>query len=622
MIVRFLVATWLAVYAVAATLAIVRAFRRNGSNPSDGDARFLLLRPLAGLEPGLAERLLETGGAQEVVFAVGTLEDLAAPVACAASAELRRRGIEARVVVTGARGPNHKVDQLARALAATVRVDPYPVVVVADSDVDLAGDAAVRLVGSMGTADAAWAPPVERGDVATWGDRASHAVLDASLHSFPLLASIDHDGFVGKFFAVRREALDRIGGFEVLKNFLGEDVELARRLRQIGARIVVAPFVARAMASGRTFPSVVARYSRWLMVVRAQRPHLLASYPFLLATSPLFATLLALSLALQDPILAVHATFALLVRLAVACASRALAGLRLAPAEAFAQSFLGDATLLAALVRSLPKREVTWRGRRLLLSRGGVLSTAEHANEKLGREVAEEARPFRQHAGESKRNHVDAALKAGVNASELALNAPSLTLNSLENVALGGKRMTERDPQIRKFSGSEDVAEADRQHDGALAHARDLGGARLEVEDTERRPFATFGEHPKRSPFLDEKLRGVTNRPRSRSGIVEVHAEGSDASEKGSLSQVRSVHEGVAVRVEKELGHVKCDEGIPPRGVVRHEKHGRFGHGGASGLEAADEDATEGFPDATTGVPCEPRVEPSTFRRFDHGDLS
>jgi ceramide glucosyltransferase len=619
-----LVAAWVGAYAATAAIAVARAMaaKPSANASASANANVVLLRPLAGNERGLAARATKAGGAELVLFAVGTDHDGAAPIAHLAAAELQERGVEAHVVVTHASAPNHKADQLARALAAP-QARARSIVVIADSDVDLGDDAVTRLVAAMGDADAAWAPPVERGPRSTWGDRASHAVLDASLHSFPLLAHIDRGGLVGKLFAVRRDRLDAVGGFASLTSVLGEDMELARRFRAIGARVVVAPFVARAMASERSLGDVLARYSRWLLVVRAQRSPLLLSYPLLLAASPLLSLAVAIGLARADVVVVAAAAAGLLVRLATACSARALAGLRLAPLSALGQSFFADATLLVALGIAMCRRDFTWRGRRLSITKGGTLEALEnasrrkHPHQKALRERTEEARRSLDdglEGGRESLSHDDRRFDA----RELVLDAESLGDHAPRNVALGSKRTAERDPEVRRLRPAEDVPKSDGHHDSSPGHACDLGGARLELQLAEGRPLPSLREDPEGAPLLAEKARGVTDGARAVGGIVEVHPEGADTTKERHAPQVRGIHHRVAVGREEELGDVQRDQGVPPGRVVGDEEHGRLVDAAASLFEPRHEDATERAPDARPGVAREPRVEPAVLRRRDH----
>ena len=348
-------------------------------------ARVLMVRPCAGREPWLEETLLSLRGARRSFvltcrLAVADAGDEAYEVACASAAALVAEGLDASVVLTAARGPNRKAGQLAAAVAAE-RSD-YDVVLVVDSDVDLAGvdlDALVAPLVARPELGAVWAPPVEVGRGGTLGDRASAAVLGGSLHAFPLLAGLDRAGLVGKLFGVRRDALAAVGGFGALVSYLGEDLELARRLRAGGRAVETVRVIARSLASGRSWEQARDRFGRWLTVIRAQRPALLASYPLLfLATLPIVA--LSLVAALWAPgIAALTVVAAIGLRLAVAAAAAAAGGRRPSLRRAMVDSVLADALLAAALRRALRSRRVLWRDVALNIEPGGRLRLEEEA---------------------------------------------------------------------------------------------------------------------------------------------------------------------------------------------------------------------------------------------------
>jgi ceramide glucosyltransferase len=634
---------WVAMYAAAAVIAVARAMARRASERDESategasarasdDESVVLVRAVAGEEVGLARRLAQTGGAGLVIFAVGSRTDPAEPIAQRVAARLRSRGVDATVFVTNAVGPNHKADQLARTLALP-RARARQIVVVADGDVELGHDGVERLVGALGESDAVWAPPVERGGTRTWGDRASHAVLDASLHSFPLLAGIDPYGLVGKLFGVRRSALEAAGGFDALTRHLGEDMELARRLRLLGRVVTVAPQLAIATAEGRSLRDVVARYARWLLVVRAQRPLLLVSYPLLLAASPVLLAIVAVAIARHDGALATVAVSGLAVRFGIACFARATAGLSIAPLAAAVQMLTGDVVLLIALAMACTARDLTWRGRRLVIAPDGTLENAptrgrsgrsagsgrEHAGEQPLREAPEDARPLSHHLLEFVENHeVFRIGQRSVDPRELALDALPLGVDATSDVALGGQRGPDRDPHVRALGGAEHVTKTHRQDDGALRDAGDLRGAGAEVQGGERGALAALREDPHGAPLGREEARRVTDGACAVGGLVHVDTERPDAPEEGYASEVRRIHHRVAVAPEQQLRDVERDERVPPRRVIGDEEERMLSRGEARLGEAGDEHPAERAADARARVPREPGVEPAALRGLDH----
>lgn len=353
---------WAAGVAAVTAVALWRRARLTAPPARTGDEPVVLLRPCAGGEPGLQRRLatLPAGRPPDAVRITTAGEG--DPDLEAAAAELRAAGLDATCRRVATDAPNRKAAQLAAA-AAECRGRPA-ILVVADSDVRLAGidlDALVDPLRGDGRLAAVWVPPVEVAAPETLGDRASQAFLCGSLHAFPLLCGLDRGGLVGKLFAFR---LDRLGALDDLGGVLGEDMEIARRLRAAGLETAALPVVAPSVAAGRTLPAVIGRYARWLAVIRAQRPALLASYPLLFgATTPL----VALALLTGAP---GAAALALAARLAVSIAARR----RLA--SVLPDLLLSDLVVWGAFLRALASREVVWRGRRLRIDRAGRLAVA------------------------------------------------------------------------------------------------------------------------------------------------------------------------------------------------------------------------------------------------------
>lgn len=386
---------WATVVAVVSGVAILR-WRRGRHEPVGGarwwarrrdplggaepqaPPRVVVLRPCAGLEPHLQRSLESTAslryrGPLRVVLGTSTAHDAAGPVLRQAAASLRAQGLDVEVGVFGARGANLKASQLAGMLDEA----EDDVVLVIDSDVELDGLDLDRMLAPLrdpsAPTGAVWCPPVER-QVHGLGDRMSAALLGGSLHAFTLLGALDPRGLVGKTFAIRVDALRSIGGFAGLVQHLGEDMEIARRLRAQGWQTTMSDAVVTSLASRRSAGQVLARYTRWLMVIRAQRPALLASYPLLLAATPGLLVAASLGLLHQLPGAGLALGLTLGARLAVGLAARAVARRSLGLAGILLDVVLADSLLLAAFGRAAfgPAR-VRWRGRSLRLGPRGRL---------------------------------------------------------------------------------------------------------------------------------------------------------------------------------------------------------------------------------------------------------
>jgi ceramide glucosyltransferase len=381
--------------AYLATCIVVVARTRAAHRALVGDPAVLLVRPCAGA-PELVARSLPVPPRDmptklRWVAALDGPADAAWAPALRAREHLLAHGVDAHVLATAALSPNHKVGQLAAAIDRFG--DGRSILVVADADVALdAVDLRALIAPLTGARPAAacWSAPVE-GDGDTFGDQLSAAILSSSLQSFVLLAVLDRRLFVGKLFAVRMAALAAVGGMARLGTHLGEDFELARRLRARGGEVVVAPGVARSLARGRSFAAVLDRYTRWLTVVRTQRPLALLGYPLLLAPAPLLLAFAIVASASAPVLAASCATAVVLARLAVVVIGRRRSGLPL-HAGALALALPVDAFLLLALARCLLGRPIRWADRTLRLGEHGRLERATEAREPPAGEAVEHAR--------------------------------------------------------------------------------------------------------------------------------------------------------------------------------------------------------------------------------------
>lgn len=376
---------WVAAYTSICGVALLRAGRsRTPAPPVSGDLpSILLVRPCTGDDATLETALRSTielgyGGELRILLTVESRVDPAWPYVRRAARWLSEQGQDAHAIIAPTNAYNRKVGQLAE----VTRDAKEDIVMSVDADVNLSGfslDAFLAPLSAPGSG-AVWAPPVEVGAIEGLGDRASAAVLGASLHAFNLLGELDRGGLVGKTFAVRTDALRDIGGFDALTEHLGEDMELARRLRARGLHTTMHRNSVRAIGSARSMSGVLARYTRWLWVIRAQRPSLLLSYPLLLAAAPILLGLLAL-LSMAAPLWAVGlGAVVLATRIAIALGAAGPRGRK--ASAALYEWLLADAVLLTAFASALGKPEVSWRDRTLRLGPGGRLSAI---NGRVGR---------------------------------------------------------------------------------------------------------------------------------------------------------------------------------------------------------------------------------------------
>jgi ceramide glucosyltransferase len=378
-----LVSGWLAIGAVVQR----RRFeaRERGFSPPKVAHRVLLIRPCAGEEASLEHCMLSVAEALhdfplDVAFGVSEASDPAVATLERVIESLRTHDIRASLHVVSPAGPNRKACTLA-GIVEEIGHD-YPIIINADSNVDLGGYDLDQLVGRLAADEnlgAAWSPFIEVGEDAALGTRSCVALLGASLAAFPLLAGLSPRNLSGKFWAARVEAVMDAGGFARLRDYLGEDFEMERALHAAGRPVVAVPLTARAVAPRLSFGEAIRRVARWMTVVRAQRPILLPAYPLLFASTPLNVALAGLGLAHQPILSSAALSIAVAARLLVAWAGEVYSGRGWGPVKMLVDAFLSDALILSAWVRALSTRQVEWRGNTLRTDASGKLRAVPRA---------------------------------------------------------------------------------------------------------------------------------------------------------------------------------------------------------------------------------------------------
>jgi ceramide glucosyltransferase len=172
---------------------------------------------------------------------------------------------------------------------------------------------------------------------------------------------------MGSTIALRRETLERIGGFRALADTLADDYELGAAVRGLGLTVGIPPFTIGHVCPERSLRQLVAQELRWLRTVRQIAP---AGHLGSLVGHPAAFAAVALALG-PGPIAGAVLFTAIAARVALCLAVERTFGLRrhpywLIPAR--------DALSFALFVASFFGRGVTWRGRRYDVARTGALT--------------------------------------------------------------------------------------------------------------------------------------------------------------------------------------------------------------------------------------------------------
>ncbi|MFN7935358.1 MAG: bacteriohopanetetrol glucosamine biosynthesis glycosyltransferase HpnI [Bryobacteraceae bacterium] len=276
------------------TVLAIEAARRYPAVPVPAEgplAPVSILKPLAGVDEGLEENLrsfFEQNYPQfEILMAVSTKDDAALPVAQRLAAHFPQ--IPSRIVVTGEPSyPNRKVASI-HAMAQQAR---YDLLVMADSDIRVTPNMLRRI-------DAEFADPHLA--VTTCPYRAVPgdsfwSKLEAVMMNTEFLAGILTarmlEGMrfaVGPTIVCRKRAIEVIGGFETLRDFLAEDFVFGQRVAEAGLGVALSSYVIEHRIGTADFRHNAEHRLRWVRSTRRSRP---AGYVGQLFTYPLPLALL------------------------------------------------------------------------------------------------------------------------------------------------------------------------------------------------------------------------------------------------------------------------------------------------------------------------------------------
>lgn len=335
-----------------------------------------ILKPLAGLDDGLRANLeshlaIDYPGDWRLLLGVRNPQDLAYPIAQAfAAAHPDRAEVHLQ---DGVPGFNPKVNQL-------LTLTPHAtgeVIAVIDSNVrvhpGILREHAARLAEPGVALSSNLFVGVGEGTVGSALDNMSINVFCAP-SSATAEALLKMTQLVGKSFAVKREVLAELGGWDAVKDLLAEDQRFGALLKQSGHRTRLAPTPVENVQQTAPLSHFWQRHARWSMLrfhllpgawaEPLQLPLVWAVAAWVLQPSA-FTAGFAAATAVLTTIYAQAATWILRRKLF------ALKWAWLIP--------LRDFAFLAAWLRGMTMRTVTWRGNRLEVVKNTVLQARQGA---------------------------------------------------------------------------------------------------------------------------------------------------------------------------------------------------------------------------------------------------
>ena len=233
-----------------------------------------VLKPLAGLDEGLAENLrsfLEQDYAEfEVIMAVRTESDPCVPMVRRLCAEYPN--VPSSLILVGEPPyPHAKVHSLAGLMAAA----KHDLIVMADSDIRVTRDF-LKVVGTEfagGDAALATCPYRAVAGRSFWSKLEAEGMNTTFWQGALTARMLEGMKFaVGPTMVARRKVIDGIGGMEVLKDYLAEDFEMGRRAAEAGFRVFLSSHVVEHRIGSETMTQNFRHRIRWGRTSRRSRP--------------------------------------------------------------------------------------------------------------------------------------------------------------------------------------------------------------------------------------------------------------------------------------------------------------------------------------------------------------
>lgn len=357
-------------YANLATLAVLR-FAEGASERLRGQTTLqpvTVLKPLRGSDPGL-DRNLASFAAQDYSAPIQILcgvQDPADP-ALGTMEQLRQGGLPLEVIVDPRRhGSNRKIDNLINMLPAA----RHPVLAVADSDMRVPRGYLREIVAPLADPRVGLVTCLYRGVPAggLWSSLAAAGVNHFFLPSVLVGRLLGvAPGCFGSTMAIRRETLDRVGGFDAFADRLADDHALGHAVRALGLEVVISSIVIDHVMDEASLGTLWGHELRWARTIRLLSPWGHAG------TAVTHAIPWAFACAMLCPTAAASwglLVLALLARLGLADAvERAFA----MPPSGWPLVLVRELLSFAVFVMSFGGRGVVWRGRRYRVGRDGVM---------------------------------------------------------------------------------------------------------------------------------------------------------------------------------------------------------------------------------------------------------
>ncbi len=261
-------------YALVASFLVRRfASRANSSHP--GQSSVTILKPLYGAEVNLESNLASFcnqiyDGEVQILFGVQSPQDPAISVVSRLIEAFPDKNL--RLIVDATQhGTNRKVSNLIN----MARYIEHDIVVLADSDMRVEPDYLGHLAAALQADNVGVVTCLYRGNSAAgfWSHLSAMAI---EFHFLPsvimgLALGLARPCF-GSTIALRRETLDKIGGFKAFADQLADDYAIGEAVLRLGQKIAIPAFLVAHTCPERSFGELFRHELRWARTISVVDP--------------------------------------------------------------------------------------------------------------------------------------------------------------------------------------------------------------------------------------------------------------------------------------------------------------------------------------------------------------
>ncbi|HKE04104.1 MAG TPA: bacteriohopanetetrol glucosamine biosynthesis glycosyltransferase HpnI [Blastocatellia bacterium] len=318
----------------------------------------------------------------QIIFGVRNESDPGVPIIRRLIADFPERDIEL-VISSNEFGCNAKVSNLQNMYARAKR----DVLLIADSDIRVEPDYLRRVVAPLRRPEVGMVTCLYRGTNAKTFAGLLENIGISSTFGPDVCSARALEGVkfaFGSTIAMRRELLERMGGFHALSDYLADDFLLGNYAAKEGQEVVLSDCVVEHVSASDTFASMLRRQLRWARTIRVSRPR---GYRWMILTYGT-ATSLAATLACGFSSLALWLLAATMVARFLPVFVIGVYGLKdRALARYFWLAPVRDLIAVGVWAASLVGDKIEWRGAKFRVTPSGKLSPPDSGLARLTNDV-------------------------------------------------------------------------------------------------------------------------------------------------------------------------------------------------------------------------------------------